>query len=112
MLKRAFRLCPIPPAIFYVFLAMAYRNNGEYEKAIELAKKGLSGNPDQLTAYLVLAASYSFLNRTVEARKAAEEIMRIQPNFSLEYYANIIPYKNHETKDRYVEALRNAGLPD
>jgi len=112
MLKRAFRLCPIPPAPFYTFLAMAYRNNGEYEKAVELAKKGLSGNPDQLTAYLVLAASYSFLDRTVEARKAAEEIMRIHPNFSLEYYANIIPYKNQETKVKYVEALRKAGLPE
>ena len=112
MLNRAFRLCPIPPPHFYIFLAMAYRNNGEYEKAIELAKKGLRGNPDQLTAYLVLDASYSFLNRTVEANKAAEEIMRIHPNFSLEYYANIIPYKNHETKERYVEALRRAGLPD
>ena len=112
MLKRAFRLCPIPPSHFYIFLAMAYRNNGEYERAIEQAKKGLRGNPDQQIAYLVLAASYSLLNRTAEAHKAAEDIMRIHPNFSLEYYANMIPYKNQETKNKYVEALRKAGLPE
>lgn len=112
MLKRAFRLSPIPPSYFYTFLAMARRNNGEYEKSIDLAKKGLIGNPDQLTPNLVLAASFSFLNRTEEAKKAVDEVLRVDPKFSLKYYANIIAYKNQNTKTKYVEALRKAGLPD
>jgi len=91
---------------------MAYRNNGQYEKAIEMAEKGLSGNPDQLAPCLTLAASYSLLNRTEEALKAVEEVLRIDPNFSLEYFAKTIPYKNQETTDSYIEALRKAGLPE
>ena len=112
LLKRAFRLNPIPPSYFYDFLAMAHRNNGDYEKAIKLAEKGLIGNPDQLTVYLTLTTSYSLLNRTEEAHKAVEEVLRINPDFSLEYYAKTMPYKRQETADKFVEALRNAGLPE
>jgi tetratricopeptide (TPR) repeat protein len=59
-----------------------------------------------------LASSYSSLNRTEEARKAVEEILRINPGFSLEYYANTLPLKNQEKLDIYINALRKAGLPD
>ena len=110
--KRAFRLNPIPLPYYYMFLAMAYRNNGQYDKAIELSKKGLRGNPDQLSVYLTLAASYMYLNRTEEAHKAVKEVLRIHPNFSLEHQAKTMPYKRQETGDRFIEALRKAGLPD
>jgi adenylate cyclase len=112
LLKRAFRLNPIPPPHFYMFLAMAYRNNGQYEKAIELSEKGLIGNPDQLSVYLTLAASYCFLNQTEEAHKAVEEVLRIDPNFSLENQAKTMPYKNRATGDKFIDALRKAGLPE
>jgi adenylate cyclase len=112
LLKRAFRLNPIPPTYYYDLLAIAYRNIGEYEKAIELCTKGLSGNPDNLSVTLTLTITYSLLNRTEEAQKAAEEVLRIDPNFSLEYYAMTIPYKHKETGDKFVKALRQAGLPE
>ena len=112
LLKRAFRLNPIPTPTNYMFLAMAYRNSGQYEKAIELSKKGLIGNPDQLPVYLTLAASYIYLNRTEEAHKAVEEVLRIYPNFSLKYQARTMPYKRQETGDNFIDALRKAGLPE
>jgi len=112
LLKRAFRLNPIPMPHYYSILATAYRIIEQYEKAIELSKKGLIGNPDQLVVYLTLAASYMSLNRTEEAHKAVDEILRLNPNFSLEYYAAILPYKRQETTDKFVEALRKAGLPE
>ncbi|MBT8349928.1 MAG: hypothetical protein KJO26_01660, partial [Deltaproteobacteria bacterium] len=112
LLKRAFRLNPIPNPHYYSILAMAYRNNGQYEKAIELSEKGLIGNPDQLSVYLTLAASYCFINQTEEAHRAVEEVLRIDPNFSLEYIAKTMPYKQQETLDKLIKALRKAGLPE
>ena len=52
---------------------MAYRINGQYEKAIEFSEKGLIDNPDQLSVHLTLAASYFYLNRTEEAHKAVSD---------------------------------------
>jgi adenylate cyclase len=112
MAKRAFRLNPIPLPHYYIILAMAYRNNRQYEKAIELSEKGLVDNPDQLSVYLTLAATYIYLNRTEEAQRAAEEVLRIDPTFSIKYHATTMPYKRKETGDRFIEALRKAGLPD
>ena len=109
---RSFRLSPIPQSDFYIFLAIAYRFNEQYEKAIEVCKKALSGNPDLLPLYLTLAVSYSCLDRAEEAHRGVEEVLRIQPHFSLEYYANILPYKNQEKLDKYINALRQAGLPE
>jgi adenylate cyclase len=112
LLKRAFRLNPIPPPYYYDFLAMAHMNNGKYEKAIELAKKGLRDNPDQIGIYLTLTACYSALNRIEEAHNTVDEILRINPNFSLKDYSKTQPHKNQETLDKYIEALRKAGLPE
>jgi adenylate cyclase len=112
LLKRAFRLNPIPPSYYYDFMAMAHMKNGKYEKAIELSKKGLRDNPDEIGIYLTLAASYSALNRIEEAHNTVDEILRINPNFSLEYYSKTLPYKNQETLDKYVQALHKAGLPE
>jgi len=112
LLKRAFRLNPIPPSHYYHFLGTAYRINGQYEKAIELAKKCLRGNPDQLEPYLLLAVSYTLLNRPKDAQKAAEEVLRMNPNFSIEYFEKTMPYKNQDAWDEAINALRKAGLPD
>jgi adenylate cyclase len=112
LLERAFRLNPIPRSNYYDFLAWAYFNIGQYEKAIEVCEKAISGNPDYMPVYLQLAASYSSLYRPEEARKAVEEVLRINPGFSLEYYANTLPFKNQEKLDRYINALRKAGLPE
>jgi adenylate cyclase len=111
LLKRALRLNPIPPSYYYDCLGIAYRVNGQYEKAIEMCKKALSISPDNLSAYVTLAASCSPINRNEDASKAVEEILRIQPDVSLEYFANIQPYKNQEKLDNFINALRKAGLP-
>jgi len=112
LFERAFRLNPIPPTHYYDFHAIAYRMDGQYEKAIELCNKGLSGNPDNLSAQITLTICYSLSNRNKEARQAAQEVLRIDPNFSFEHYANTMPFRRQEALDKYIEGLRKAGLPE
>jgi len=112
LVKRAFRLDPIPPPSYYLTLAIAHRLDGQHEKAIELVKKVLNENPDNTQALFVLAASNSFLNRTDEAQKAAEEVLRVNPNFSVSNYGATLPYKDQDVLDRYMDALCRAGLPE
>ena len=112
LLDRAFRLNPIPPSHYYTSLAAAYRINEQYEKAIELAKKCIVDSPDNLLAHLILASSFIFLNRAEEAHNAAEQILRIDPNFSLNNWRMTMPFKNQDTIDKLVGAYHKAGLPD
>jgi adenylate cyclase len=112
LLKRAFRLNPNPPTHYYQILAMAYNQIGQYKKAIELLEKGLSSDPDHLSSHLMLVHSYSSLNRIEEAHKAVDEVLRINPNFSLDYLGKMIPNKNQANIDRMIGELHKAGLPD
>ena len=73
-------------------------------------KKALDVSPNFLSNHALLAACYSSLNRHTEAAAAADEVLRINPNFNLESYAKRLPFKNKADIDRYMAALRKAGL--
>jgi tetratricopeptide (TPR) repeat protein len=90
-------------------LAVAYREAGQYEKTIEECKKALQREPNLQFPYIHMAISYIRLGREGEARAAAAEILRVNPKFSLESYAKMLPFKK-PVADRVVEDLREAGL--
>jgi adenylate cyclase len=85
---------------------------GQYDKAIATWKNALHVGPNYLPAHAFLAACYISLDRNAEATAAAKEVLRINPKFSLESYAKTLPYKNKVDIERYVAALRKAGLPE
>jgi adenylate cyclase len=106
--KIANRLDPFPPNHVLHYTGVAYRVNGEYEKAIEFFKKATERNPDYWLSHFGLAACYGLLGREEEARAAAAEVLRIRPNFSLEKVYT--PYRDKADKMRTFEVLRKAGL--
>jgi hypothetical protein len=50
------------------------------------------------------------MGREKEARAEAEEVLRINPKFSVDSYAKLLPYKDQSVNDSIVAALRKAGL--
>jgi tetratricopeptide (TPR) repeat protein len=108
-LQHAIRLNPFAPAIFFNNLAVAYRDAGQYEKAIEECKKALQREPNSQFPYIHMAISYLRLGREEEARAAAAEILRVNPKFSLERYGRTLPFTK-PVADRIIEDLRKAGL--
>ena len=54
--------------------------------------------------------AYSLCGREEEARETAAGVIRINPKFSCDYFAKRLTYKNQADKDRFIEALRKAGL--
>jgi adenylate cyclase len=107
-LKIANRLDPFPPNWILHYLGEAYRVNGEYEKAITIFEKTIKNEPDYWLSHLSLSACYGLLGREEEARIAAAEVLRIDPNFSL--IKVMIPYRDKADKTSTVEVLRKAGL--
>jgi adenylate cyclase len=108
-IQNAIRLNPLPPASYFINLAVAYRDSGQYDKAIEASKEALHRVPNNQFSYIHMAISYIRLGREEEARAAAAEILRINPKFSLVHYAKILPFPQ-PVADRIIEDLRKAGL--
>ena len=60
--------------------------------------------------HLGVAGTYIMMGREKEARAEAAEVLRIDPKFSLDYYAKTLPYKDQSETDKIINALRKAGL--
>jgi adenylate cyclase len=114
--KKALRLDPFPPAWVIGQLGGTYFVLGRYEDALDEFKRLLDrsekGEYNPEFAHRLLAATYAMLGREEEARKHAAEVIRINPKFSLKWYAKTLRYKNQADIDRWIDALRKAGLPD
>jgi adenylate cyclase len=108
--EKAMRLSPFPPVAYYWLLGRSYFMTGQYDKAVETFKKAVHVNPDYLVAHAFLAACYSSLDRQAGATAETREVLRINPKFTLESYAKTLPYKNKTDIERYIAALRKAGL--
>jgi adenylate cyclase len=110
MLQKAIRLNPFAPSWCFLFLGQALRITGRLEEAISEFKKALQFSPDYILAHVDLAATYGMMGREKEARAEATEVLRINPKFSVDSYAKILPYKDQSQSDKIVNALRKAGL--
>jgi TolB-like protein/class 3 adenylate cyclase/Tfp pilus assembly protein PilF len=110
--KKAIRLNPFPTVYYFHWLGRAYFMTEQYDEAIATCKKALDINSNYMPAHAFLAACYSSLNRQTEAESAAREVLRINPKFTIKSYAKTLPYKNKADIDRYVAALRKAGLSE
>jgi hypothetical protein len=60
--------------------------------------------------YLGLTAAYSLLGREKEAVEAAAKVLSIDPKLSSGRYEKNLSNKDQTDKDRYISALRKAGL--
>jgi adenylate cyclase len=112
ILKKAIRLDPNAPEWYMNILASAYRDIQKYEQAMEWGEKAIQKNPKNILSRQILCSVYSLTDRMDEAHAQADEIMRLNPNVSVERIARTYPTKNQVVKKRYIDALRKAGLPE
>ena len=92
------------------FIGMTYFDSGEYIESIVILKNALRELPDFIHTHVYLIASYILIEMKEEAFKQAEEILRIDPSFSVDAFSHQIPYKNQSDTDRILDALRKAAL--
>ena len=110
--EQAIRLNPIPPNYYLFGIGQAYAWTGRYEEAITACEKAISEAPKSLYARVIAAMVYSMSGRDQEARAQAAEVLRINPKFSLNYWAKRLRFKNQDDNQKHISALRNAGLPE
>ena len=109
MVKRAMRLNPHLPFTYFIHLGVNYCVMGRFEEAIAAQKQALIRNPNSLIANVCLAACSGNSGRTEEARAAAAEVLRINPDFSLKTWGQRVPRKE-QALQQMIRGLRLAGL--
>jgi adenylate cyclase len=108
--ERALHLMPTFADFHLYPIGIAYALAGRDAEAVAPLKQFLTHYPDILGAHLTLAAVYSELDREAEARAEAAEVLRLNPNFSLEVHKQRVPIEDPKTLERHLAALRKAGL--
>ena len=101
--KIAIRLNPMPPNRYFWSLGLSYALAGQYEEGITWCEKAIRQDPNALYARIMMTVVYSWSGRDEEARVQAAEVLRINPNFSLEMFAE-------RASPKFITALRKAGL--
>jgi tetratricopeptide (TPR) repeat protein len=108
--KKAIRLNPIPPSMYYYSLGLSYCYTGQYEEAITWCEKAVQRGPDSFVARMMMAVVYSDSGRVEEARAEAAEMLRLNPKFTLKKLEKKLTYKREADRQRFLGALRKAGL--
>ena len=111
LLEKAFRLNPLPPLYYYTYAGIAFNMLEKYESAIKFYNAGFTLSQNYFFGYVGVTESNSLLGKMREARAAAEEVLKIQPNFNSEEHIKAQAYKNSADEKRFFNALRDAGLP-
>jgi adenylate cyclase len=110
LFQKAIRLDPFMSFGLYREFGHALQRTERFEEAASALKKAIQLAPDDIRAHYYLAATYIMMGREKEARAEAAEVLRIDPKFSLDFLAKILPYKDPSERDKVINALRKAGL--
>jgi adenylate cyclase len=111
--ETALRLAPFRPVNYVLELAWSLVGKTQYDTSIPLFKEVIDRSPQSFYAYLAykgLTAAYELSDRHVDAHWAAQNVMRMNPSFSLENESRLSPAKEGPFKQRMMNAYRDAGL--
>ena len=111
---KAIRLSPRDPELFHFHVGVGTGHfiAERYEEAVTWANKVIADRPETPAGHRLLAASLAQLGRIAEARKALEDLLKITPGLTATLLRNITHFKRPVDFDRYIDAMRKAGLPD
>jgi tetratricopeptide (TPR) repeat protein len=111
MAKKAKRLDPQSRDPRYSHeLASAYFFNRDFNHAAAEYEKALKLNPEFMSSYIGLTATYSLLGMDKKAHAAAEQLLRLNPNLSLKDLRKSMPYKDPADFNLLIDGLQKAGL--
>jgi adenylate cyclase len=112
-LSRAIRLNPVDPEIGYSLggLANALLIKGDYDKALEVARRTARETPRWMGAWRSLVVASVKTERLQEAQEAVRHMLLLAPNHSISQSSRALRFRDERVCDMIVDALRKAGLP-
>jgi TolB-like protein len=113
-IEQAIRLSPRDPMIGITHNRMgrAYLFLRQYDKAVEWSKSALRHQNVSWPSAANLASALSHLGRQDEARRALDEMQRLQPGTTISFIRDHTTVTNSGYMDHLIDGLRKAGLPE
>jgi TolB-like protein len=107
------RLSPLDPFTPYIQagMAFAYFLIDQYDKGLSWAEKSFQEFKVAHT-FAAYAANALFAGRAVEAKAAVLQWHEIDPEMRLCHINDLFPTRKQEYREKILNALRNAGLPE
>jgi adenylate cyclase len=111
-LDMAMRLNPHYPANYLMILGRTQFVHGDCQAAIAPLERAVNIRPEFTPARTALAACYSAAGRFEEANSLVAELLSDVPSLTLKFARSVTPFKDPETRKRFVTFLKTAGLPE
>jgi TolB-like protein len=111
---RAMRLSPRDPQLFNMQTAMAHAHflAGRYVEALSWAEAAARGNPDFAFVNGVVAVNAALAGRPDVAEKAVARLRQLQPRMRVSDLMEIFPFRQPEHRNKWIEGLLLAGIPE
>ena len=109
--QQALRMSPHDPlkAFFYSGTGVAHYYAGRYGEAVEWAQNAIRERPGFMAAHRILCASLAQAGRTEETRAAVGRLRELQPNVSIAWCEQHVPY-TARAMPQFLDGMRKAGL--
>jgi TolB-like protein len=112
--EEAVRLSPSDPEIGHTLMGLSFAHllAGRPEAALTTSRQAAAAMPNSISALRAAIFALCELGRVAEAQKVGQSLMRVNPLFRVEPFAEVQPFSRPDFAERYLAALRMAGLPD
>jgi adenylate cyclase len=112
MVEKAFSLDTFHPPNWEMYAGISHLLMRHYDKAVARFSRSIEQSPIYVHSHECLAWAYVELDRLDDARDSIKTVLEIKPNFTVQEAARIMPYRRDEDRNRALDALRKAGLPE
>jgi adenylate cyclase len=112
LFEQAMRLSPKHPWWVPYAYGVTLHLIGRKEESVQSFKKAIALNPSHVLPQAFLAAVYADLGRIDEAKAAANEVMRLNPKFTVTRLLKSHTFHDPARDARFSNLMQSAGLPE
>jgi adenylate cyclase len=111
MMDKAFGLDTFTPPLWDFTVGLAHLLMRQYDLALAGLNRMCERVPNHAYVHLFLAWAYIEMDRVADARDAVKRAVELMPQLTIKEMMRIFPFRLDEHRNRFLDALRKAGLP-